>query len=359
MTLLTGSYAAEDCQFLLQAVDVPMLSVEEKEQQLQKGGRHYSEILSAESAPSKQYLQLFHRLMQQYKTPMAQQIANLAATVREFKGAKVTIVSLARAGTPVGVMLTRALRYYYPECEVRHYSISIVRDKGIDTEALHYLKKQNISPDSILFVDGWTAKGVITRELKAAVYHWNQENPDFTLQDQLCVISDIGGTADLVATREDYAIPSGILNSTVSGLISRSLLLPEISGFHQCAIYDHLAKEDLSNWFVDQISVLFRQLAPETIDLKPSNRAAQAKLMANYVARVMREHQVGDINKVKPGIAEATRVMLRRIPRLLIVKNKDSADVAHLLELALEKQVPVLEDATMPLNATALIANVV
>ena len=51
-TLLTGSYHAEDCQFLLQLIDIPTISVEEKEKQLQSGAKHYSEMVSHESLPS-------------------------------------------------------------------------------------------------------------------------------------------------------------------------------------------------------------------------------------------------------------------------------------------------------------------
>ncbi len=354
---ITGSYDQADCRFLLQPIDVPMLSVEEKERQLQSGQQHYSEMISLESAPSQRYLTIFHSLVDKYQERLAQEMANLAHQVYALRGSKITVISLARAGTPVGVLLTRALRYYYA-VEVDHYSVSIVRDRGIDEQALAYIEQAGHLADSIIFVDGWTAKGVITQELKAAIAQWNQQHVSYQIPDDLCVISDIGGTADIVATTEDYAIPSGILNSTVSGLISRSLLLDEYTGFHQCVLYSDLAEHDLSNWFVDQISSLFPGYSPKTDLVAPAESAQQRRSsMLNYVEALMTQYGVADINRVKPGIAEATRVMLRRIPRVLLVRDIHSDNVAHLLVLAKEKNINVVEDAAMPFNAVALIAD--
>lgn len=355
-TFITGSYTAADCRFLLKAVDVPMLSVEEKEHRLQAGQQHYSAMISIESAPGQHYLDVFYALVAQYQGRLAQEIANLAQQVYALRGQQITVISLARAGTPIGVLLTRALRHYYA-VEVTHYSVSIIRDRGIDEQALTYIEQAGHAADSIIFVDGWTAKGVITHELKTAIAHWNQRH-SYPIPDDLCVVSDIGGTADIIATTEDYAIPSGILNSTVSGLISRSLLLKEYSGFHQCVLYSHLAEHDLSNWFVDQISGLFKQCTPQPV--KPMADAKQRRqALLDYITGLMRHYGIADINKVKPGIAEATRVMLRRVPRLLLVKDRNGENVTHLLLLAKEKKIEVREDPAMPFNAVALIADVV
>jgi len=356
---LLGSYQAEDCQFLLQSIEIPMVSIEEKEILLQRLGVHYSELITQESPPDEQYLALFYKLVEKYKDRLASEITHLAQQIYQRKGSHITLVSLARAGTPVGVLLTRALKHYYPT-DVSHYSISIVRDKGIDTAALEYIKQSGRAAESILFVDGWTAKGVITQELKASVANWNAHS-NYQIPSDLCVISDIGGTADIVATTEDYTIPSGILNSTVSGLISRTILRPEYTGFHQCVIYAELAKHDLSCWFVDQISDLFSP--SRLIENKPNSRATtnsaeRNQSMRAYINHLMVHYNIDDINRVKPGIAEATRVMLRRIPKLLIVKNRASEDISHLLVLAQNKGVTIIEDNNMPFNAAAIVANV-
>ncbi len=356
---LKGSYSLEDCQFLLQAIDIPMLSVAEKERQLQQGKQHYSQMISQEFAPSEQYLDIFYQLVTQYKQRLAKEVASLAQQIYQLKGREITLLSLARAGTPIGVLLTRALKHYYA-VDVQHYSISIIRDKGIDQNALKYIQETGRTAQSVLFVDGWTAKGVITKELKNAVAKWNAAS-SYKISDQLCVISDIGGMADIVATTDDYAIPSGILNSTVSGLVSRTILRDEYQGFHQCVVYSNLQKYDISNWFADQISELFTSIIPNSNDVLVFSKASNQrhKDMKSYVEALMKKQQIDDINKVKPGIAEATRVMLRRVPKLLMVRDLNSPDIAHLKVLAKEKKIHIEQDSLMPFNAIAVIANVV
>ncbi len=46
---------------------------------------------------------------------------------------------------------------------------------------------------------------------------------------------------------------------------------------------------------------------------------------------------------VKPGIGEATRVLLRRVPWKILIRRqeKDSPMLRHILRLAEEKEVPV------------------
>ena len=46
LAFITGSYSEQDCRFLLQPIQLEMLSVEEKERQLQSGKKHYSEMIS-------------------------------------------------------------------------------------------------------------------------------------------------------------------------------------------------------------------------------------------------------------------------------------------------------------------------
>jgi hypothetical protein len=58
---------------------------------------------------------------------------------------------------------------------------------------------------------------------------------------------------------------------------------------------------------------------------------------------------------IKPGVAEATRVLLRRVPEQLLVRHPGDADVHHLLDLAETQAVPIAVEPDMPFRAAALI----
>ena len=69
----------------------------------------------------------------------------------------------------------------------------------------------------------------------------------------------------------------------------------------------------------------------------------------------LQQHGISDVNLIKPGIGEATRVLLRRTPRLLIVRDAAAPEVAHLVLLAQEKNVAVMVDPALPYHAVSLI----
>lgn len=355
-TPMSGSYDPHDCQFLLTPLEPHYTSIQEKERLIQSGRRHYSEMISFEQVPSSQYRELFFQLTALHKERLAQEILAVAEHVMKTRPAPYTIASLARAGTPFGALLQRALTQHYG-VKSSHYSISIIRDRGIDTRALEYiLYDLNRPADGLFFVDAWTAKGVITRELKRAIAQWNAtHNQRSVISDELLVISDIGGSADYAATYDDYAIPSGVLNATVSGLLSRSILNESIleGQFHGTVYYEHLREHDLSRWFLDEVSDLFSQVSPA---LPPKeSRAERAALTHKWITRWMEDYQITDINYIKPGIAEATRVLLRRVPERLLIRDPELPDVQHMLVLAQEKGIPVEIERSMPFRAAALI----
>ena len=64
------------------------------------------------------------------------------------------------------------------------------------------------------------------------------------------------------------------------------------------------------------------------------------------VLYISKKYNISDINLVKPGIGESTRVLLRRIPDLVIINKqyKDSNDLKPILRLAKEKNVPIVYD---------------
>lgn len=354
ISLFSGSYSLNDCQFLLKPLSMDSVSIADKESRIQSGINHYSEMLAPEVPPSPVYLTLFRELTVRHAQRIGEDIVSLAAHLLNSRRLPLTIVSLARAGTPIGALLARALRTLGAQ-HVRHYSISIIRDRGIDVNALWYILGSDHRPATgVVFVDGWTAKGVITRELRAAVAKWNRANQQ-QLDTRLYVLTDIGGTADVAASYEDYAIPSGILNATVSGLVSRSILNTQIGtkDFHGCVFYKDFAPWDQSTWFLDQIAAAFAVVSPRPIN--PAERKDRANATAKWLKQCLLVHRLRDINLIKPGVAEATRVLLRRVPQCLIVRDTREPDLNHLLQLAHERGVRIEIDPTLPFLAAAVI----
>ncbi|MBV2192970.1 MAG: hypothetical protein KUL81_06500 [Azonexus sp.] len=64
------------------------------------------------------------------------------------------------------------------------------RDRGIDANALDTILARGARPDSIVFIDGWTGKGVITAELTKAVAEYNRDRGTCISPD-IYVLSDL------------------------------------------------------------------------------------------------------------------------------------------------------------------------
>ncbi|MBA4768522.1 MAG: hypothetical protein H2049_12945, partial [Porphyrobacter sp.] len=139
MTPFHGSYAPEDVTFLLKPAAVALTDVAEKEALIQSGARHYSELLSEERLPDARYLALYEAALARNAGRLKRDIAALAEaiTARPETATSCTIISLARAGTPIGVLLRRELAAR--GVDVVHYSVSIIRGRGIDRVALAHI----------------------------------------------------------------------------------------------------------------------------------------------------------------------------------------------------------------------------
>lgn len=360
--MFSGSYKADDVIFLLKVIDMPFVSIDEKERLIQSGVRHYSEMIHRESPPSPRYLALFHDACRRNNRRFASDLIRLARRISDTVSGEITIISLARAGTPVGVLLTRLMRAYLAR-QVHHYSVSIIRDRGIDEAALRHILYRDRRPvRSVVFVDGWTGKGVIADELRTAVGKFNAEMRT-ALTTSLHVVADLSGTAGTAATGDDYLIPSSILNAVVSGLVSRSILNAEHCGpgdYHGCLFYNEYAEFDLSCAFVDMVMKEAESLSPGLWSapysvLSPEEQSDLRARSQYFVDRMASLYHTSSIHHIKPGIGEATRVLLRRVPHCVFIRSGTDDDVAHLIHLAADKKVPVIEDGRLPYRAAALI----
>jgi Phosphoribosyl transferase (PRTase)/PELOTA RNA binding domain len=348
----SGSYAPKDVTFLLKPVELRATGVAAKERLIQSGRRHYSEMIAPETPPGPAYMALYEQALERNGGRLARDIGALARALAERAAGRpeVVLVSLARAGTPVGVLLRRALERL--GVAAPHYSISIIRDRGIDRQALAHIAERHDPVDAV-FVDGWTGKGAIAAELRRSL-----ADAPLGFRPFLAVVADPAGRADLAATDEDYLVPSGLLNAIVSGLVSRSILNSELvrpGDFHACVHYPEFAAQDVSRAFVDSVAAL----APAGPVRLPATRPDAAERCDRAVADLMERFSVTDRNRIKPGIAEATRAVLRRVPERLLLRDPDDPDVRHLVHLAGEKSIEVdLLPPEFPFRAVSLIRNV-
>jgi hypothetical protein len=131
--------------------------------------------------------------------------------------------------------------------------------------------------------------------------------------------------------------------------VSRTVLNATVIGpgdFHGAKFYADLAGDDRSTELVDVIAAELGGVAGEA-----RRRAAVLEAAgepadwggAAEVARIAADYGIDDLNLVKPGVGETVRVLLRRIPWMVLVHPDRRADIAPVLALAAEREVPVEE----------------
>ncbi|MEP6559487.1 MAG: cysteine protease StiP family protein [Nakamurella sp.] len=334
-----GSYQPDEVSWLL--TDLSSLDLEgdiaTRESDIQAGRAHYAETLPIEYQPDPEYQSLFNQVLASTAARLAHAVGSVTELVLAERGTDIVLASLARAGTPIGILMRRWAGQLHG-LDLPHYAVSIVRGRGIDRVALDYLAVQH-DPASVVFVDGWTGKGAIAKELAAALAALAAAGgPVFS--DDLAVLADPGRSVRTFGTRDDFLIASACLNSTVSGLVSRTVLNPAYLGpgdFHGAKFYRELAADDVSTVLLDAVSGQFSAVADAVMasrtELARSDRRATFSGWA-AVEEIRARYGIESVNFVKPGVGETTRVLLRRVPWKILVRTADHPDHAHLRLLA-------------------------
>lgn len=368
----SGSYLPSEVTLLLDIVsadNVNDISPTQKEALIQSGQRHYSDMLTLEKPPSATHEALYNQALAAGKQRMANDVTSLAFSLHQLFHACVSasqpliLVSLVRAGLPIGVLLQKALSDASASYALasQHYGVSIIRDRGLDPVALQYILQQH--PHSpIVFVDGWTGKGAIYGELQRSLAQITDKRQQAQLFHQgdgvipLVTLADPAGVAWLSASDDDWLMPASLLNSTVSGLISRTLYREPSDGLHQAVYYDKLQPWDRSGEFIQTIDALRQQMPlpmPLTGKLLPT--FTTQSVIDDLAARFA----ISNRNRIKPTIAEATRAILRRDPECVLVNEMaDGQDTALLRHLCEEKNIQLIKDTSIaPYQAVTIIKN--
>ena len=162
-------------------------------------------------------------------------------------------------------------------------------------------------------------------------------------------------------TREDFLIPSACLNSTVSGLVSRTVLSADLIGpgrLPRREVLPRAAPAPTSPRPSSTPSPPASTRSPprSTRDGRSSLAADRTATWAGWAAveRISEEYGIHDVNLVKPGVGETTRVLLRRVPwKILAPSAAPGADLDHVRLLAEQRGVPVERSTTCRTAASA------
>ena len=328
------TYSPEDAILMVDEIkDFHFTDVKTKERLIQSGQAHYSTMLSKESLPTEMQMEVFEQSLERYKDKIAYGVMYLASNIQmkmnSQKKNEIVLISLIRAGLPLGVSIQRYLRS--EGVKSTHYGVSIIRDKGIDLGIRRYF---------------------------------------YALSDPT---RDLTNDAPY---KEDWLIPFGILGSVVSGLLSRTIYQEEPK-LHGAIFFDdeEFKKKDVTQHYLKVIdkAILSRKEAFKTWN-EQSNQYILEVLDGNdeplgiapkfsehgiltLCKRIMAQFNVSKLNNVKPSIAEATRAVLRRVPEKVLVKDKNDPDVALLLNLCAKNGVEVGECDIAPYRAVTIIKN--
>ena len=351
--IIKGTYKPDDVTLLLKDVTdlVTPVTTEEKERLIQSG-THYSELLQKEWEPSDDYLEFYRKTLDHFSPVISQLVATVSAEIIKDKWENTVLVSLARAGTPIGILIKKYIKYRW-DIDVPHYTISIIRDKGIDKNAMNYIVEKH-GEKWIQFIDGWTGKGTIKGQLENSLAQYHKET-GHNIKPDLAVLSDPARVADKWGTREDVLIPNACLNANVSGMLSRTFLKDGIIGekdFHGCARVE--GDNDLTYTFIDKVVDNFRKVT--IVRMKDNSvlceYAGVKYLFDEKEKEITPQEEINEIVKVqglpsakhcKPSIGEATRVLLRREPWKILISYSSLLFFCldPLRALAKEKGIPI------------------
>lgn len=242
--LVKTSYNKEDVEILLKDLSnkVEHLSADEIERVIESDKR--------QTLP-------FNESLECLSDRTAKAITVLAELLYKKHGGKFVIISLVRNGIPTGILVKRYIQMKY-NVDLPHYAISMIKGKGIDRNAMDFIydKHSDVGVEHFQFVDGW----IDNEETYSLLKEYCKELAEYSnkwakLSTEIAVLSDTINITDLCGTREELIIPIDGLNSTMSGLISRTIINDLISedDFHGAVCFEDKVSEDKSYEFIDTV----------------------------------------------------------------------------------------------------------
>jgi hypothetical protein len=125
-------------------------------------------------------------------------------------------------------------------------------------------------------------------------------------------------------------------------VLNNEVLRPD--QFHGAKFYAELADEDRSATFLDAVTEHFADVAGEVAEALPALRDSdRSATWAGWAAitELSATYGIKNLNLIKPGVGETTRVLLRRVPWRVLIRPGAEPDLQHILLLAEQRGVSV------------------
>jgi len=266
------------------------------------GDKTYWQTPSPEPALSSAFWDKLPNHFKDEEIRRAAQILAESLVVDGRQPRQIVFAAILRAGVPIADWLCRLL----PGAKAG--GLSLFTGLGIDRQALKALKEAY--PDrEVIFVDGWTGRGGVARELQR-----QRLRP-------LAVLIDPWKVADFAGTCEDKLCPTACFTGPTTLGFSRTFQLDESQMFG-AYIFPHRYRR------LDVVRA-WQEMCPQTIN---SDRE-RPKRQQFYVETDLRVHS-----------NEVCRALINASPKAIYFVDsvtKASADFELLLELAEHRKVPV------------------
>ena len=170
------------------------------------------------------------------------------------------------------------------------------------------IKNQTIQMGCVLVPSIISIVLINLEELKKSISKYN-ETHETHISSDLVVLADPAKMAMLCGTKKDICIPNACLNSTVSGLVSRTIENKNYIGktdFHGAITYSYLKYQDYSNYFITEIEKEF------TKEHRNITLGTDKNYVSEVLKQIMTEYQVDDKNKIKLSMVSIGPVIIPR-----------------------------------------------
>tara|TARA_Y100000310_G_C20701033_1_gene829914 strand:+ start:6778 stop:7773 length:996 start_codon:yes stop_codon:yes gene_type:complete len=293
-----------------------------------------------EKLPDEALVESFKELTDYSLESTSAAIIETANKIQNQINTQYVLVSLPRGGTHAGIGIKYVLKQNFGQ-DVSHYSISMLKGVGIDAYALDYVIQKHQNP-FIVFVDGWVGKGELAHELRRAIADY-EKSKQTSLQHLCAVISDPYETANISGTHAELFMPESLMGATISGLVSRSGNLHDLS-YHFTREYTEWQAQDFTNWYIQRVK--------DAIDKNPLY-VFHTPLDFEQVTSYIHSHHGLESKDAYFGAAEVHRSIVRKHPSKIILRDKNHPLASPLLISAAQKNIPIVEDVNLPLFSVA------